>query len=569
MAERILPEAGLSPVAAAVSQYVSPERVVASEGSLAQLARTLQAVNPQLQGFITAVQNDNAMRDEAAGAAAEQHIDPNVGLEANREGWSKLIASARRSDEANGTHYADQLVGASPHFRRGLVTAKANRIGLGLSTELQYRWQKNEDGIKNIDDPAAVQEWVQRVTNDYSERMGILEIDPVITAKTYTPRVASTQLALFDKHMAYRSAQRAASYKEELKRQAYALMMATDQALSGAETAAQFQSVLDDAVANGMDPKAANKAVVDAVILYSRETGNADALSLLDEVSTPYGPLSNIMEVRGAVLDAEESILDAEWQNETREYTRAERKDAQARSDLLTAGFGAVLNDPWADISQHVDVAVMGRYPAVMTQLHNFQRQLQSETYEVRTNHEAVIAIRRDIFSGDVNKDEIVGEIMAGTGTLFNSSTALSLMDDLDNANKNVDYVRDPAIRQNINRAVSIVTDRFSSRDIWGAASSVGTVQALEFENEINDRIILFTEQNPEASLTAVRLHVREEADKMLKEERYSSAQAPTEALFMGKTQAELKDAADARGMTVQQLMALLIQKSQENKQNQ
>jgi hypothetical protein len=160
--------------------------------------------------------DDRARQDEAAGALAESRLPNDTNLLANKEKWLEVIMQVRKDDAANGTNNAAAITGVSPHFRRGLVQARAERLGRGLQQHLSSVWNDNADGIQDVDDPEQVQSWVAKVAQEYAQDVGINGIDPIIARDAYLPYVAQSQDRLIGHHAKHRAEQRAAAYEAEL-----------------------------------------------------------------------------------------------------------------------------------------------------------------------------------------------------------------------------------------------------------------------------------------------------------------------------------------------------------------
>ncbi|MCG7628394.1 hypothetical protein MHM88_11300 [Epibacterium sp. MM17-32] len=213
MAQRIFPAASLSAVASPVDRYVTP--AMENTDGWSQLAESLSRINPKLQGAIKTQHQHNVATEEAEGVNAADSIDPAISLNKNREGWKGIISQVRKRDQQMGTNNAEALVGASPHFQRGLVKAKAKRLGLGLNNHLSMQWERDVGGIKSIDDPEAVRRWTQEQTQAYAESGGVDRIDPIIAAEVFAPRAAQSQEAILGKHMTYRAKARVAAFTDE------------------------------------------------------------------------------------------------------------------------------------------------------------------------------------------------------------------------------------------------------------------------------------------------------------------------------------------------------------------
>jgi hypothetical protein len=224
MVERIVPGPTLNPTATPVSRYVAPQEIKVAEDPLLEVARSLERINPQLQEYLQKKYGQYAEEEEAKGMNAESYVDPSAALQKNKDGWKSLIEQQRAIDKQNGTSYADQLTGASPHFRRGMVKAKVQRLSLALNDFLATSYERNPSvelngtsvNLQQTDDPNAVSEWIRQQTSAFMERNGVNGIDPVLVAEVFQPRAAAAADAILSRHTEGRNAQYKQEYMDEL-----------------------------------------------------------------------------------------------------------------------------------------------------------------------------------------------------------------------------------------------------------------------------------------------------------------------------------------------------------------
>lgn len=659
MADRIIPAASLSPVASPVDRFVSP--LAEDTSGIDRLAESLAKINPKLQGIIDVQRQRRIESEEAKGIVAADVVPSSVALNKNREGWKGLVSQVRKDDKERGTDNATALVGASPHFQRGLVKAKAQRLGLGLANHLQMQWANNEGGIKSIDNPEQVQAWVEAQTAGYSETAGVDGLDPLIVAEVFSPRVAQAQEAIMGGHATYRAKARVEEFANEFSANVGMLASGGSGAFgagSGASsvddwmarmtisesggdssvinsegyggwlqfgqarlddynnahgtsiTVAQFvkdealqtrvgtwhvndidkhiqsrgylargysldglravahlggkggmdsfvssggrydpadsngtrlsayyqkfagsagaiQAQADEAVANGVAPDFVNKTLVASLVEQAKATRNPAILDSLDTITTGNGPLGNIAWVREERRKAEDYISDAEWQEETREYTRQERSRSEERRAMASSGFATIMRDPDGEHTSLIDQANAAGEGELAIRLHNLQRQLQGEGREVVTDHGAFIELRSDIYRRDMSEDELADFIVEGTASgKWTSAQGASLFDDLEKSKGSSDFLRDPQVRNWIDNATSVITEKTTVKDVLGNIQTSGRAVAMEAEMEITEEILMFLEDNPEASEARVRKFVRTITRDIAKQPEYSGQQA-------------------------------------------
>lgn len=224
MAEQIVPGPSLTAVASPVDRFVAPVQKEVGEDPMIALARTLSKVNPNIQGFLQGRHEDYVAEETAEGEKAASYIDPSISLRQNRAGWQELIAQQRKADQANGTSYADRLAASSPHFRRGLVKSRAQRLGMALNDHLSSLYSRNPQveiggqmvNLHSVDDPTALSAWVQQETNSYAERYGIDEMDPVLASEVFNPMAARAWSNLSNTHSKLRLERYQQEYSDEM-----------------------------------------------------------------------------------------------------------------------------------------------------------------------------------------------------------------------------------------------------------------------------------------------------------------------------------------------------------------
>lgn len=674
MAERIVPDPTLTAVASPVDRFVAPLRQQPGKDPMMQLAETLQVINPAIQKFIGNRAADFAAEEEAKGAQSETYLDDSVRLDDNRKTWQDLIDAQRKIDRANGTNNADRLAAASPHFRRGLMKARAQRMGMALNDHLASLYAKNPEievngetvQLHNVDDPALIQQWVNDQARAYTQRFGIDRLDPVLVEEVYSPIVRQTSAAMVDQHTklrldrymydytnemsanagmilnggapvgdgyneagmtaaaktamerleesfgsklkvisAYRDKEHnervggaknsqhvhgnafdvdvtgmSIEQRQELIRQARAAGFtgigvyknslhfdvggdrawgpsykreslpewakeAVTAPVGQIEVAPQrmmashLQTLLDNATRDGIDPKTANKSVVDAVITEAMDKRNPEYLKVLDEITAGSGPLGNIGWVKEQVRQAEEQITNLQWAEENREYTRAERERAEAARRLSGEAFTAILSDPFGQQTDHdmwARKAIESGNPQLAATIRGFQNSVLDDIYKVRTNHEAYADLRYRIYtsSDPAAKAEIAQEILQGTGTLWNKSDAESLMDALEQSERNLDVYDDDLVQQSMRNLDRAMRERFGQKDFMGNSIG-GDEEAITAQSYAYDELTDWLEKNPEASRQDVRRAFRGIVQEILNMPEFTNPEAMSQPRKVGE----------------------------------
>jgi hypothetical protein len=391
-------------------------------------AKALERAYPKYQNFLEDRYNEQAAEETAAGQMAEQQIDPALQLEANRDGWQKLISDVRSRDRERGTDQATELVGASPHFRRGLVQARTKRLGLGLRAHLNNQWQQNDGGIKDVDDPAAVQNWLQEQTNAYTERVGISGIDPVILAENYTPYLATAQEQLLSNHMSYRSRARVEEFSRELSSGVGLALTGGGNAsssvgrfinrLAGAESGGDYRIVNDEGYTGLLQ---FGQARLDD---YNRATGSNISL----EQFRTTNAIQNMVNIW--------HVQDIDRHIDANGYIEQGYSRDGLRAIAHLGGYGGL--DSWVASGGSHDPADSNG-----TNLSDYYRRFSgAPTTEIQS--QADQAVRNGVNPTDVNKT-VVNSIVAQALEMGNPA-ALAILDEIDTGNGplgNIGWVRE------------------------------------------------------------------------------------------------------------------------------
>ncbi|MGR3760641.1 YcbK family protein [Roseobacteraceae bacterium NS-SX3] len=224
MSDQIVPGPSLTAVATPVDRFVAPLQKEVGEDPLIAVARSLTRVNPKLNSLLQSRHKDYVAEEEAKGQQAESYIDPTVALEKNRQGWRSLIDQQRKTDREQGTNHAEGLAASSPHFRRGLVKARAQRLGMALDDHLAAVYSRNPQveiggqmvNLHDVDDANAFSAWVQRETNTYADRFGIDDMDPVLAAEVFNPLAAQAWNNVTGSHSKLRLERYQQDYMDEM-----------------------------------------------------------------------------------------------------------------------------------------------------------------------------------------------------------------------------------------------------------------------------------------------------------------------------------------------------------------
>lgn len=652
MVDRIAPAPTLSPTASPVDRFVAPVSEQADPNTfMAGLADALSTLNPELQQYMANQNEENAKAQEAEGAQAESEIDARYQFEKGRESWQKLIASERKRDAENGTANAERLAAASPHFRRGLMKSRLNRIGMGLNDFLMNQWRDNPViqtaagpmPLQDVDDPAALQTWVAQQTKGYTDQYGTTNMDPLLVGETLLPRVAAAQDGFLSRHTEFRLQKWQEDYQNEASmnvgmilagggtnaspEQAWIDKMAISESsgnygkvntlgyfgllqwgdarltdfnrangtnytkeqflaspalqreanlwhvrdldkyinasgyldkgwsLDGLRAvghlggtggidafvqgknrsdaygtslrdyyekfsgpSADLQQVLDNGHRDGANMSQLNKTVVDQVILQAEQAGNSSILGLLDTLDTGSGPLGNIGWVKEARFNAEKRIESAEYTRQQREAA-AEKAEREQRSLVIqTEATQAVFDDPYADVSTQIQMAIDNGDPDLARELNQLSESLKDQDVKVRTNDQAVMAIRMGIARGDLTERQAQSLISQGViNGDFDQSIGRQLMDDAADKERFTDLLSDSRVQDTMNDFERIVAQNFQTPGEFGSPPIPGTAQGVEARQALEERIIRFISDEPEATRSELRQFAREEFDRMIK----------------------------------------------------
>lgn len=602
MNQRVVPAPSLTPVAAPVSRYVTPVYQYAPQtNGWLQAAEALQTLNPALNRFLDNRYADMAATSEAEGALAEQQIDASVQFGQGRDAWRQFVTNVR----SDNPEAAANLEGANPHFRRGLIRNRMNRIGMGLGDYLQTQYRNNEGGVQSLSG-AEVEAWATEQINAQASQLGIAQMDPVLLAEVFLPHTQRAARAMVGYAEQQRSRRARRDYEAELSasvgmllsggdtgesppsmfldqfnganwpaateteggpRLSFGGLMEVDEAIDTSGLAAtglprdglrtvvaeegiepvlswgamgapadhpigtrvreatspapRIQAMLDNAIADGMNPREANAAIVDSVITEAMASGNVDVLRVLDEVRTPYGPLSSIQRHRQEILEAQYDIEDRNFRMEERSRRIEEQETAQRRSGYDVQASRLIASDPLDPaVDELINEMRDAGFADLAREMENYRETVLDRELEVRTNHGVVTDIRHAISTGEMTDDELRRRIrLAQANGDFPSSVANSLYDDVDNRSRYQDAFADRQVQSVISDFERVVSERFTRDGILERIPGTETSILARFEFEAN--ITDFVAENPEATVSEVRAYARDEAARLLSSETW------------------------------------------------
>ncbi|MGR3760640.1 hypothetical protein ACUXV3_10995 [Roseobacteraceae bacterium NS-SX3] len=264
-----------------------------------------------------------------------------------------------------------------------------------------------------------------------------------------------------------------------------------------------MQVVIDDAVANGMNPLKANQQLVDTVLTAALDQRNPAVLAVLSEVSTGSGALGNIGWVKEKVRQAETQIVNLEWQDETRQHQREDRERAEAARAVMTEAFGQILSDPFADTATFEKAALASRNPELARAIASFRETALDNAHKVRTDPQVFTQLRYRV--GDTTNEAELDRVMmdvvtAANAGLLASSDVGGLMDDITQQRRNASVLSNPIVRDYRTRLGAVVQDNMSFTGPGGYTKEGGKDHAFFAVSLFDVKMRDFLIKNPEAT---------------------------------------------------------------------
>jgi hypothetical protein len=395
------------------------------------LAAGLADFNPALNRFLKQEHDIKASEDEAAGAQLQQ--EQRVTLkEAVRKG---VIPE-----------------GANPYLKLGYLKSELRQKGNEFQTFLLQQWQ--EDGAIQDAEADAIPDWAGKKTADWM-KTNLAGYAPELVQQVFDPAAQSGQNRLMQYHIGEsfkRTSEKARSALEQevsslfpvielgnpielasaLAAQGHDLGNFQDEAeLRRGYLVHSIQTLVDDAVANGMSGSDANLIAAEAVAVQARAMRDLSVLNVLDDVRTNSGPLSGITKVRQLREAAEDNIASLNQRDAHFAVFMREQQQKQQVDNLMRGAWSSLVQDHTADIDEAL-MALSQVDPGAASSLLAAQSSMIQARTRVITDHRTAATMRAMVHEGSASMRDIVSLV----GVAYDSDFASSLMDDLDRAQR-------------------------------------------------------------------------------------------------------------------------------------
>jgi len=173
------------------------------------------------------------------------------------------------------------------------------------------------------------------------------------------------------------------------------------------------------------------------------------------------------------------------------------------------------LKAPFGDITSLLDEANGAGEAELARSLYNWQQQLQKDEKSFDTDTTGLALLRLEIFKG-MPADEASLAIAEGVlSQRWTNSEAETLFDELSVADANKDVLQDPNVRKWVTNMRGEIIEDLTVRDFFGELITSGKEIANRFEEEWTDEMIIFKEDNPDASMARFRKEARSIARRL------------------------------------------------------
>jgi len=313
----------VSPTAQPVDIY---QRGVVKNSTFASLAENLSRLSQKADRAFGNVEKRAAEREFAEGQELYNKTRLSIG-DAVREG---II------DE-----------GESPYLRKGYRVSQLNVLANKYATDLNVALEAQQ--LYKNGNPAAAAKFSQNFYDKFVEANDLSAFAPTELAEFLTPTTQKANAAFISswktKNISWQREQNYIQLQEEIG-------VYTNSLYDGTPTSEEkktalstwIQSKLNGAEANGMDRQKVNKAIVDAVIITALENNDLDRLKVLDTIKAGTGFLGDRVDVRKAMLSAENTIQSAKAAKSALELKQEAADLKKKRGVYVTGALAAAID---------------------------------------------------------------------------------------------------------------------------------------------------------------------------------------------------------------------------------
>ena len=258
--------------------------------------------------------------------------------------------------------------GESPYLRKGYRVSQLNVLANKYATDLNVALEAQQ--LYKNGNPAAAEKFSQDFYNKFVEANDLSGFAPTELAEFLTPTTQKANAAFISswktKNISWQREQNYIQLQEEIGVYTNSLYDGTPTS-EDKKTALStwIQSKLDGAEANGMDRQKVNKAIVDAVIITALENDDLDRLKVLDTIKAGTGFLGDRVDVRKAMLAAENTIQSAKASKATAEIKAQEAEWETGRAAAMTEGLSASLQTRYAETPYDLKEAKKNRQKSI------------------------------------------------------------------------------------------------------------------------------------------------------------------------------------------------------------
>ena len=312
---------------------------------LTKLAKALSSVEPSLDNFFLAKQEEDIRDAEAEGTK--------LAFENNRKSWKEVITAH------------PELEGANPHLRRSYNLSVARQRAREMRDSMVDFYMQNP-GLRETDDPGKFSSTLKEFIGKWTKE-NMQDMDPDVFAEGFMPMAESYVEQISQSHVAWRQDAYRNGIKSTFSQEIAGLL--DDAVVSpaffqegtrgqlfesvGANIEALIENLGQDTL---MSRTEINQLVAQSIATTAQSMG-PEGLVLMEHLLDPKqgvlkggtGALGGIPEIRGIVDSASNQIARQYMQMEDFQYRQQERQRDQALRTSLTSLATQLFENPTAD----------------------------------------------------------------------------------------------------------------------------------------------------------------------------------------------------------------------------
>lgn len=330
-----------------------------------------------------------SLKSFKAGAAPILEAQRDFELEAE-EASGKLKANKATFKELVDTGAISRW--ANPHFREAFQQQRARLVGDAFTQFAKGEYDKSD--IRNSDDPAQVQAFLQKTREQFEKQNGI---NPAVLGPSYLDKAQAAAHSLTLDHIRQRAEAAEAEQQQMMEQETInTIDSMVAKGASPAQIAAALTARKDELIAAGGNGAKQTKALIDAITTKAKERNDPRLLQILDHVKTGTGKLSDTSYARERRLIANR-FIDSERERMTAQADRAETR-AREKAEREAGGEAILelLRDPHSPKVRALAEALAKVSPQKAQWIINQQRLAQEQAGKVVEDRDVVASLSKE-----------------------------------------------------------------------------------------------------------------------------------------------------------------------------